>query len=59
MYAGFDYGRVWLDDDNSNKWHISYGGGMFVNAVDVISVNIGAFGSEDGLRISFGLGFGF
>jgi len=59
VYASFDYGRVWLEDDSSKKWHNTYGGGFFINAVDVLSANIGAFNSTDGVRVAFGLGFGF
>ena len=59
IYGGFDYGRVWLPDDSSTKWHNSFGGGFFVNGADVLSANIGLFNSSDGLRFSFGLGFGF
>ncbi|MCX7549950.1 metallophosphoesterase [Xanthomarina sp. F2636L] len=59
MYGSFDYGRVWLEDDSSKKWHNSYGGGVFINAIDLISANLGAFHSVDGMRIAFGLGFGF
>ena len=32
---------------------------FFINAVDVLSANIGAFNSTDGVRVAFGLGFGF
>jgi hypothetical protein len=28
IFGGFDYGRVWLDGETSNKWHQSVGGGL-------------------------------
>ena len=59
IYGGFDYGRVWLDNDTSNIWHTSYGGGFFINGSDLISANFGLFNSDDGLRFAFGVGFGF
>lgn len=59
VYGSFDYGRVWLNDEKSNKWHNTYGGGFFANAVELLSANIGIFNSSDGIRIAFGLGFGF
>jgi len=59
FYAGFDYGRVWFPGDDSHKWHNSYGGGFFLNGADVLSANFGLFNSADGLRFSFGVGFGF
>ncbi len=59
IYAGFDYGRVWFPGDSSDKWHNSYGGGFFLNGTDIITANVGLFNSADGLRVAFGLGFGF
>jgi len=59
LYAGFDYGKVWLPSVESDTWHSSYGGGFFLNAADIISVNLAVFNSSDGARFTFGLGFGF
>jgi len=59
LYGGFDYGRVWQRDDTSKIWHTSYGGGLFLNMSDLISARAALFNSVDGLRFSFGLGFGF
>ena len=68
IYAGFDYGRIWIDDElvlennlayNSNAWNTSIGGGVFANAADILTLNISAFNSDDGLRLAFKVGFGF
>ena len=59
LFGGFDYGRVWMPEMSSGRWHTSYGGGFFLNASDIISVNSAIFASEDGPRFTFGLGFGF
>ncbi|GGG44669.1 metallophosphoesterase [Bizionia arctica] len=59
LYGGFDYGRVWMDQEDSTKWHNSYGGGLFINASELLLANIGVFNSSDGIRIAFNLGFGF
>ncbi|WP_317235738.1 metallophosphoesterase [Aestuariivivens insulae] len=66
IYGGVDYGRVWvgelfLQDANqhSNTWNTSVGGGFFTNAANMITANISAFHSEDGLRLSFGFGMSF
>ena len=59
LFGGFDYGRVWLPEMSSGRWHTSYGGGFFLNASDIISINTAIFASEDGPRFTFGLGFGF
>ncbi|WP_323028303.1 metallophosphoesterase [Gelidibacter japonicus] len=57
LFAGFDYGRVWLDGEDSKKWNNSYGGGFFISGVDIISANLGVFNSIDGIRAAFSLGF--
>ena len=66
FYGGFDYGRVWIDDSvvldasfNSNNWNTSVGGGLFITAYNLITANVSAFSSDDGLRLAFNLGFGF
>lgn len=59
FYGGFDYGRIWLDADNSNLWHTSVGGGIFANAADMVTFNASAFHGKDGMRFGFKLGFGF
>lgn len=57
--GSFDYGRVWLDNDDSNIWHSSYGGSLWFSGVEAITTNIGYFNSTDGGRIVFSLGFTF
>ncbi|KAA3623846.1 MAG: phosphoesterase [Flavobacterium sp.] len=56
IFGGYDYGRVWLDGENSNTWHDSAGGGIIINAIDTLSGQFGLFNSDDGLRFSFGFG---
>jgi hemolysin activation/secretion protein len=59
IFGGFDYGRVWYPGDSSRTWHTSYGGGLFLNGSDILTTTVSLFGSEDGMRFSFGLGFAF
>ena len=59
FYGGFDYGRVWLDDDDSKRWNTSVGGGIFANAANMVTFNLSAFHSADELLLAFKLGFGF
>ncbi len=59
IYGGLDYGRVWVEDEDSDKWNNSFGGGVFFNGANMIVGNISAFNSDDGLRLAFKLGFGF
>lgn len=59
LYGGFDYGRVWIANDESNLWHTSAGGGIFAIAADKVTLNLSAFNSTEGVRFAFNLGFGF
>jgi len=59
VFGGFDYGRVWLENDASNKWHQSAGGGFWINGVNLLTAKFSYFYSSDGGRVSAGLGFGF
>ena len=59
VYGGVDYGRVWIDDDDSEKWNNSFGGGFFLNMAQMLTANVSAFNSNDGLRVAFRMGFGF
>jgi len=66
IFGGFDYGRVWVGDDlvgipefNDDALNTSVGGGFFVNMVDMLSLNVGLFTSDDSMRFSFGFGFQF
>lgn len=60
ILGGFDYGRVWVNGENSDKWHQSFGGGLWLNGLNVITAKITYFKSADEeARIAFGLGFGF
>jgi hypothetical protein len=60
ILGGFDYGRVWVTGENSEKWHQSIGGGLWLNGLNVITARITYFKSaHEEARIAFGLGFGF
>lgn len=59
VFAGYDYGRVWTPEFESNQWHTSYGAGVFVNGSDILSANLALFNSAEGVRLVFGLGFAF
>ena len=60
VFGGYDLGRVWSDfDNNSEKWHDSYGVGFWVNSADALSGTFNLFKSSEGYRVSFGFGFNF
>ena len=59
IFTGADLGRVWIDNDDSKKWHNDYGGGFWIAAADSIQGTFNFFNSEEGLRFSFGFGLNF
>jgi len=59
VYGSFDYGRVWHENDFTNNWNSSVGGGLFLNAADMISANLGIFKGDEYARVAFSLGFSF
>lgn len=59
LAGGFDYGRVWIEDDTSKKWNNSFGSSLWIAGLDTFSGNIGYFTSSDGGRVVFVFGFAF
>lgn len=57
LFMGYDFGRVWYNNEVSKVWHDSYGGGFWVSSLDMMSANFNLFGSGEGLRFSFGFNF--
>lgn len=59
VYSGFDYGRVWVDNDTSDRWHNSYGGGIFITSLKTLALRAGYFVSDEDQIIQVGIGYGF
>ncbi|MFC5682924.1 metallophosphoesterase [Flavobacterium sp. MAHUQ-51] len=61
FFGGYDYGRVWLEGESSNKWHQSIGGGLWLNGLNTLTARLSYFKAtaDEEVRIAFGLGFGF
>ena len=55
VFGGGDVGRVWVPNEDSNKWHNSYGGGFWINAAQIASGQFNLFHGKDGFHFSFGL----
>jgi hypothetical protein len=53
----YDIGRVWQDDEVSNKWHSNVGGGIWISPLDAVVLNFYyAYNEEEPI---FKLIFGF
>ncbi len=59
VFVGADYGRVWLQGEDSNKWHTSTGGGIWLNGAQSVTATISYFKGQDPGRVVFGFNFGF
>ena len=59
VFGGADLGRVWIKDGLSERWHNSYGGGLWFHGIGGLNANFNMFHSKEGSRITFGLGFDF
>ena len=60
LIAGFDYGRVWLDEEDSDTWHIGYGGGLWYAPFDLGILSATYFTSPTaGARVNVAIGFPF
>ncbi|TXD46893.1 metallophosphoesterase [Polaribacter sp. IC073] len=66
IYSGFDYGKVWgapttltVLPMQSAKPNTAFGGGIFLNAADILTTSLGVFKGNEGARITFNLGFDF
>jgi len=57
MFGGFDYGRVWQPNENSNVWHTSQGIGFWASGLNFLTLNLGYFNSVEGNFFQFGFGF--
>lgn len=48
FFGLFDLGRVWMDNEKSNKWHNGYGAGIILSPFNRISVSVAyAISAED------------
>jgi calcineurin-like phosphoesterase family protein len=56
---GFDYGRVWLNEEDSNTWHYAYGGGVWISPFQTLLLSLGYYVSDVDKRFELGTSFFF
>lgn len=54
-----DAGRVYVSGDESKRWHSSYGGGLWLNLLDAVVLNLTAGFSKEATKFYFTQGFVF
>jgi hypothetical protein len=57
VFTGGDVGRVWFHQEDTNNWHGDYGLGFWLSAADTVAGQLGLFNSNEGLRVTIGIGF--
>lgn len=55
----YDIGRVWVDDEHSDKWHNGLGGGLFFAPAQLVVINVVAGYSNEGWLPYVTMGFRF
>ncbi|OAV45479.1 hypothetical protein [Lewinella sp. 4G2] len=56
---GLDYGRVWLDGEDSGTWHVGYGGGVWFAPLGATIISLTYFTDSDDARVAFAAGWPF
>ena len=59
FFGSFDFGRVWIENDESSTWHTSFGGGLSFNILKNVLFSVGYHRGENNNRILIGGGFNF
>jgi hemolysin activation/secretion protein len=62
LFGLADAGRVWVDEEDSNEWHPSYGGGLLVEFQGTpmkLTAQLAENSDEGELRLYVGTGFTF
>jgi hypothetical protein len=49
-------GRVWLAGEDSDRWHGTYGGGLWVSIIDTFTLTMSVARSDEGTRFLYGGG---
>ncbi|MBA9077594.1 BamA/TamA family outer membrane protein [Rufibacter quisquiliarum] len=47
IFGFHDVGRVWVDGENSNKWHRGYGGGVWLSPLNQVVISVGYTASDE------------
>lgn len=56
-YAGYDIGKVWVENQSSGTWHDDYGGGFVLKWTEAIKAKAQYFQGDEGGRLEFGFAF--
>jgi hypothetical protein len=56
---GLDYGRVWLEGEDSDTWHVGYGGGVWLAPLGATIITLTYFLDDERGQFAFAAGWPF
>ncbi|WP_183906692.1 BamA/TamA family outer membrane protein [Rufibacter immobilis] len=59
VFGFHDVGRVWMDNEDSNKWHTGYGGGVWLSPLNQVVISVGYAASQEESLLLIRAGFQF
>lgn len=59
VILGLDYGRVWLEGEDSDVWHVGYGGGVWLAPLGATIISLTYFRDDQDARVAFAAGWPF
>ena len=54
LFGSFDYGRVFLEDEDNNDLHTSFGGGILLTPLNMLGFKIGYYMAEEDKQLVIG-----
>ena len=54
IFGSFDYGRAFVDDEDINTWHTSFGGGIYLTPLDLLGFKLGYYVGDDDTQVTIG-----
>ncbi|KAA6431106.1 BamA/TamA family outer membrane protein [Rufibacter glacialis] len=59
VFGFHDVGRVWMDNEDSDKWHTGYGGGVWLSPLNQVVISLGMASSQEQTQFLLRAGFLF
>ncbi len=54
IFGSFDYGRSFLEGEDIDDWHTSFGGGLYITPLDMLGFKIGYYVANEDAQLSIG-----
>ena len=54
IFGSFDYGRSFLENEDINDWHTSFGGGIYLTPLNILGFKLGYYVGDEDTQISIG-----